>query len=94
MTEIVLNVDDQLASRFKDISSKKFQGDDKLAFEYAVNSLLSEDELDMLRLEQVFEQIQKDIESAGGMSDEEIDALIANYRRQKRIRGKFVESGH
>jgi hypothetical protein len=94
MTELVLKVEDGLAEKFKQISLQKFQGDEAFAFEYAIKSLLSEKERDMMRLEQIIEQIQDDIEAAGGMTDEEIDALILAYRRQKRARGKELESGH
>ncbi len=92
MTELVLKVDDSIAAQFKQISSRKFQGDDVLAFEHALKSILSEEERDMLRLEQIIEQIQDDIEAAGGMTDEEIDAYITAYRRQKRTGGKARES--
>jgi len=94
MIELNLKVDDILAEKFKEISLQKFQGDEELAFECALKALLSKDDLDMLRLEQIIDQIQDDIEAAGGMTDKEIDAYIAASRRQKRARGKGVESGH
>lgn len=94
MTELVLKVEDSLAEKFKEISLQKFQGDDALAFEFAIKSLLSKDDLDMLRLGQIIEQIQDEVEANGGISDEEIDAYIAAYRRQKRDGGKGLESGH
>ncbi len=89
MTELVLKVDDSIAARFKQISSRKFQGNDVLAFEHALKSILSEEERD---LEQIIEQIQDEIEAAGGMTDEEIDAYITAYRRQKRAEEKARES--
>jgi hypothetical protein len=87
MTELVLKVDKNLAERFKKISLQKFQGDESLAFELALKSLLSEDELDMIRLEQIVEQIQDEIKNTGGVKAKEIDAYIAAYRRNKRMSG-------
>lgn len=92
MTELVLKVDNNLAERFKKISLQKFQGDESLAFEQALKSLLSEDELDMIRLEQIVEQIQNEIKNAGGVTAKEIDAYIAAYRRNKRKNGRKLES--
>jgi hypothetical protein len=84
VTELVLKVEDGLAEKFKEISLQKFKGDDALTFEVAFKQLLSKDDLEMLRLEQIVEQIQDEIEAKGGITDEEIDAHIAAYRRQKR----------
>jgi len=92
MTELVLKVDNNLAERFKKISLQKFQGDESLAFEQALKSLLSEDELDMIRLEQIVEQIQNEIKNAGGVTAKEIDAYIAAYRHNKRRNGGKLES--
>ncbi|GEM_PF-1020014 len=92
MTELVLKVDNNLAERFKRISLQQFQGDDSLAFEQALKSLLSEDVLDMIRLEQIVEQIQDEIKNAGGVTAKEIDAYIGAYRRHKRKKGKRLES--
>lgn len=88
MTKITLKIDDDLAARFKDIASKKFDGDDTLAFEHALKCLLSEENREMLRLEQIVEQIQDEIETAGGVTEKEIDAYIAAYRHKKKTRGK------
>ena len=94
MTELVLKVDNSLAEHFKKISLQKFQGDESLAFEQALKSLLSEDELDMIRLEQIVEQIQDEIKNSGGVTAKEIDAYIAAYRRNKRRNGEKLESRH
>ncbi len=94
MTELVLKVDDILAEKFKKISLQRFEGDEALTFEFALKSLLSNDDLDMIRFEQIVEQIQDDIEAAGGMTDKEIDACIATYRKEKRARGKELEGRH
>ena len=94
MTELVLKVDTNLAERFKKISLQKFQGDDSLAFEQALKSLLAEDELDMIRLEQIVEQIQDEIKQAGGVTAKEIDAYIAAHRRHKSRNGENLESRH
>jgi hypothetical protein len=88
MTELTLKVDDHIALKFKQISMQKFHGDETLAFEFALKHLLSEEDQEMLRFEQIFEQIQDEIETAGGITDEEIDSLIAAYRHRKRLRGK------
>lgn len=94
MTELILKVDNNLAERFKRISLQKFQGNESLAFEQALKSLLSEDELDMIRLEQIVEQIQDEIKNAGGVTAKEIDAYIAAYRHNKRKNGEKREGRH
>jgi len=94
MTELVLKIDENLAAKFREVSLQRFEGDDALTFELALKTLLSNDELDMLRFEQIVEQIQDDIEAAGGMTDKEIDACIATYRKEKRARGKELEGSH
>jgi len=94
MTELLINVDDNLAERFKEVSRQKFQGNDTLAFEHAVKSILDKPELEMLQLEQIFTQIQDEIENSGGITDKEIDAYIASYRRNKRTEGNQTESRH
>ena len=88
MTTIDLQIDDGLAARFKDISLKKFHGDDTLTFECAIKHLLSEEDSDMFRLEQIVEQIQDEIVTAGGITEKEIDDYIAAYRHKKKVRGK------
>lgn len=88
MTELVLKVADNIAERFKKVSQQKFHGDETLAFESAVKHLLSIEEQEMLRLEQIVDQIQDEIEMAGGITDKEIDALIAAYRLKKRSQGR------
>jgi hypothetical protein len=88
MTELTLKVDDHIASKFKQISMQKFHGDETLAFESAVKHLLSMEEQEMIRLEQIVDQIQDEIETAGGITDQEIDALIAAYRLKKRSQRK------
>jgi len=88
MTELTLKVDDDIALKFKQISMQKFHGDETLAFEFALKQLLSVEDLEMLRFEQIFEQIQDEIENAGGVTEKEIDAFIAAYRHKKRSRRK------
>jgi len=88
MTELTLKVDDHIALKFKQISRQKFHGDETLAFEFALKHLLSDEDRGMLRFEQIFEQIQDEIETAGGITDEEIDSLIAAYRQKKGARRK------
>ncbi len=84
MTELVFKVDDDLAARFKEISQKKFRGNDSKAFKYALKSLLSEDEKKVLRFEEIVQQIQKEIKQAGGLTGKQIDEYIAAYRRLKK----------
>ena len=88
MTQLVIKVTDNIAARFKETSSKKFQGDDTLAFETAVKYLLSEEDRQMLRFEQIVKQIQDEIEEAGGVTDVDIDAYINAYRKKKASKGK------
>ncbi len=83
MTELTIKVDDSLALRFKEIAAKKFRGNDSLAFEHALKSLLSDDERDLVRLEQIVHQIQDEIKKTGGVTGKEIDAYIAAYRLRK-----------
>jgi len=88
MHKIALKLDKDLVARFKDISLREFHGDDSLAFEHALKYLLSEEDREMFRLEQVVKQIQDEIVTAGGVTGKEIDAYIAAYRSQKKARGQ------
>ncbi|MBC8180503.1 hypothetical protein H8E88_05195 [candidate division KSB1 bacterium] len=88
MTELTLKVDDDIALKFKEISEQKFHGDETVAFKFALKHLLVEEDRDMFRFEQIFEQIQDEIKSAGRVTDKEIDTLIAAYRQKKKARGK------
>lgn len=88
MTELILKVADNIAERFKKVSLQKFHGDETLAFEVALKNLLSTEEQEMLRQEQIVDQIQNEIEIGGGVTEKEIDDLIAAYRLDKRARGE------
>ncbi len=94
MTELVLKVDDSVATRFKEVSEQKFQGNDTLTLEYALRSLLSNSDKDMSYLEQIVEQIQNEIEARGGMTAKEIEACIVGYRHKKNSWGNGLESSH
>lgn len=83
MTELVIKVADDIAERFKKISSQKFHGDETLAFEYALKNILAKEDQEMIRLEQIVTQIQEQIRSAGGITDQDIDAFITAYRLKK-----------
>ena len=85
MTQLSIKVDDDLAAKFKEIAAKKFNGDDTLAFETALKCLLSNEDQQLLRLDEMVEKIQNEIVTAGGVSDNEIDSYIAAYRRQKSV---------
>ena len=94
MTELVLKVDESVATRFKEVSRQNFQGNDTLTLEYALRSLLSNSDKDMLYLEQIVEQIQDEIETRGGITAKEIETCIAGYRHKKNSRGSGLESSH
>lgn len=84
MTELVLKVADNIAKQFRKVAVQKFHGDETLAFESAVKHLLSMEDQEMIRLEQIVDQIQDEIETAGGITEQEIEVLIAAYRLKKR----------
>ena len=90
MTELVFKVDDELAEMFKKISLQKFDGDETIAFEYALKSLISDEGKNLVRLEKIVEQLQEEIERSGGVTEKKIDEYIAAYRREKRAQGAKI----
>ncbi|MCH7673841.1 hypothetical protein IH879_02680 [candidate division KSB1 bacterium] len=84
MTQLSFKIEDALAARFKDLCSRKFNGDDALAFETALKYLLSNEDRRILHFEQIVEQIQDEIDTAGGgLTEKQIDDYIAAYRRKR-----------
>lgn len=82
MTEIVIKIKDDLAKFFKEVSQKKFHGDDTQAFEHALKLLLSREEKQMHRFQKIMEQIHDEIDTAGGISESEIDSYISEHRQK------------
>ena len=83
MTQLSFKIEDALAARFKDLCSRKFNGDDALAFETALKYLLSNEDRRILHFEQIVEQIQDEIETSGGPTEKQIDDYITTYRRKR-----------
>jgi len=83
MTQLSFKIEDALAAKFKELCSRKFNGDDALAFETALKYLLSNEDRRMLHFEQIVEQIQDEVETAGGLTEQQIDDYIAAYRRKR-----------
>lgn len=85
MTEVILKVNEEVAKRFREISRKRFHGDEALAFEQAVELLFANEGQNLPGLEEIVSQIQDEIEAAGGVNNKDIDAYIKAYRRKKEV---------
>ncbi len=94
MTELILKVEDGVASSFKEISQQRFHGNDTLTLKSALQFLQMNADKEMSYLEQIVEQIQSEIDANGGITSKEIEACIEGYRHEQGSKGKTYASRH
>ncbi len=89
MTDFVIKAEPQILEKFKSLSRKIYQGNDALAFRDAVIALTSlQQKHDTSRLEAIIDKIRSDVESAGGLTDAQIDKLVLESRQRRRAASK------
>lgn len=87
MTELLIKVQPEVAQEFKEISEKFFKGDDSLTFHQAVRLLHLLQEADHFeRFWEIADQLRRKVNQAGGLSQKEIDQLVQESRRKRRVK--------
>lgn len=85
MTELVLTIDDHVASRLSKIAHEEYNGDQNAVISDAL-LLLFLQPIPKARREmaKLIYEIRTQVQAAGGITEDEIDHLIKQYRKKKR----------
>lgn len=85
MAELTLKLDDQLAARLHSLAREHYNGDQDAVITDALRLLfLQPIRKDRRRLAQLIDEIRAEVQAAGGVTEQEIDHLVRQYRQQKR----------
>jgi predicted transcriptional regulator len=85
MAELVLKLDDHLATRLSMIAQEQYDGDPNAVVSDALRLLfLQPIQKDRRKIAQLIDDIRVEVQAAGGVTEKEIDQLIKEYRQQKR----------
>jgi hypothetical protein len=85
MAELVLKLDDQLATRLSTTAQEQYNGDQNAIVSDALRLLfLQPIRRDRRRLAHLIDEIRAQVQAAGGVTEKQIDRLISEYRRHKR----------
>ncbi len=81
MSEIVIQLDDQLASRLSRVASEEFNGDKSAVISEALLLLFLQPIAPKRRkLAQSIYELREQARNSGGVSDQEISQLVHRYR--------------
>ena len=85
MSELVLKLDDQLATRLSVIAREHYDGDTNAVVSDALRLLfLQPIQKDRRKIAHLIDEIRAEVQAAGGVADSKIDRLIKEYRQQRR----------
>ena len=85
MSEFVVRLDEQLASRLSTVVSQYYNGDQNAAIADALLLFfLQPIRQDRRRLARLIYEMREQVQAAGGVSEKEIDRLVHEYRRETR----------
>ena len=85
MSELVVRIDDQLASRLSEVVSEDYNGDQNAAVADALLFFfLQPIHRDRRRLARLIYQMREHVRAAGGVAEKDITRLIKEYRQRKR----------
>jgi hypothetical protein len=91
MAEMALKIEDHLAVRLSKVAREYYDGDQSAAIADALVLLfLQPIRKDRRRLARLIDEIRDQVHAAGGVTEKEIDRLIAEYRQSKRA-DKFLK---
>lgn len=84
MAELVLKLEDQLATRLSRVAQEQYDGDQNAVVSDALRLLflqpIRKDRRNMARL---IDDIRAQVQAGGGVADKDIDRLITEYRQRK-----------
>lgn len=85
MTELVLQIDEHIAHHLSKIAKEEYDGDQNAVVVDALLLLfLQSIPKERRELAKLIYEIRNQVQSAGGVTENEIDDLIKNYRQKKR----------
>ena len=85
MSELVLKLDDQIATRLSMVAQEQYDGDQNAVVTDALRLLfLQPIRKDRRKIAQLIDEIRAEVQAAGGVTEKEIDQRIKEYRRQNR----------
>jgi hypothetical protein len=85
MSELVIRLDDQLASRLSEVVSEHYNGDQNSAVADALLFFfLQPIRKDRRRLARLIYEMREQVQAAGGVAEKDIARLIKEYRRGQR----------
>ena len=86
MSELVLRLDDQLATRLSIIAQEQYDGDPNAVISDALRLLfLQPIRKDRRKIARLIDEMRAQVQAAGGVTEKKIDQLIKEYRQQKRV---------
>jgi len=84
MSELVLKLDDQLATRLSILAQEHYDGDPNAVVSDALRLLfLQPIRKDRRKIVRLIDEIRAQVQAAGGVTEKKIDHLIREYRQQK-----------
>lgn len=85
MAELVLKLNDNIASRLSQVAREQYDGDQNAAVSDALLLLFFEPIPQERRgFARLIDEIRNQVQVAGGITEREIDRLIREYRQRKR----------
>lgn len=85
MTEMALKIEDHLAARLSKVAHEHYDGDQNAVVSDALLLLfLQPIRKDRRRLARLIDEIRDQVQAAGGVTEKDIDRLIAEYRQNKK----------
>ena len=85
MSELVLRLDDQLATRLSVVAQEHYGGDPNAVVSDALRLLfLQPIRKDRRKIAHLIDEMRSQVQAAGGVTEKKIDHLIREYRQQKR----------
>jgi hypothetical protein len=85
MAELVLKIDDGIASRLSKLAHENYDGDQNAAVSDALLLLFFQPiRKERRQLARLIDEICGQVKAAGGVTEKDIDRLIAEYRQDKK----------
>ncbi len=85
MAEMALKIEDHLAARLSKVAQEYYDGDQNAVVSDALLLLfLQPIRKDRRRLARLIDEVRGQVQAAGGVTEKDIDRLIAEYRQSKR----------